>query len=516
MKIFSDSKNRAVLIGLLLFAFFFRTATLMMIHTGIDERDYWFSAKTLANHLPYPDISHRTTRFAVILPVAAAQALLGSHPDVYYVIPLLNGLVQAALAFAIGLRLRGRLAGFLAGLGLVLFPYMIRAGSQVRPEIFSITYVLAALLCLLHYFEEPRRPLVALGWTAAWLFVAYEAKLTNLYFVAGAMVAIVAYRRKVGHAVFLGGIVLGLFLLETGMYAALTPYKFGALQIILRNHIDAGAPFVVARLADLFQRYSGRYLQPYWQIPFVAFAGAALYYLVRNRDERIGAVSITTLMFFLGITFEVARLHPLMPAEPFINRYFSAVLGPVFVILGCAGRGVLLRVFPGARPAAEERAWPYGLALALGAVAVLGLFSVPRLLPAGVRAYANSPLKPREHPLVLAERYRRAVNAAYRDGTPIVAVDGIGGRNAIETAEAYFLDLSFYRNRELPEIVRFQSGGSSYFRIASIQESAPADHLLAAVRTPFRVIPIPASGLGQLTSSSVQGTTASADEDEDQ
>src|SRR5208337_3719819 len=200
--------------------------------------DYWFSAKAIAHGLPYPDINHRTTRFTVILPVAGAQLLLGSHPDVYYVLPVLNSMIQAALAFVIGLRLRGRLTAFLAALAITLFPYMIRAGSQVRPEIFSITYVFMALLIFIEYLERTEKEAAPLIWTAMWIFIAYEAKITNLFFVPGLLAAVLVYKKKPAHAILFCAVLLGLFLAETGAYAILTSYKLGELEIILKNHVS--------------------------------------------------------------------------------------------------------------------------------------------------------------------------------------------------------------------------------------------------------------------------------------
>ena len=131
-----------------------RLSTQMMIHTGVDERDYWYAAKALSQGLPFPAFSHRTVRWAIILPVALLQKLLGTHPNVYYVAPLLNALAQTLLLYLFGKRIRGRFVGILSAVMLIFFPYQIRAASQVRPEIFSITYMLlcAYLLVLRNNF----------------------------------------------------------------------------------------------------------------------------------------------------------------------------------------------------------------------------------------------------------------------------------------------------------------------------------------------------------------------------
>src|SRR5512145_2682850 len=80
----------AILIALLIFALLFRLLTLMPIHSGVDERDYWTAAKALVQGTDYPALTHRTVRIAVILPVALFQLILGTGPNVYYVTPILN------------------------------------------------------------------------------------------------------------------------------------------------------------------------------------------------------------------------------------------------------------------------------------------------------------------------------------------------------------------------------------------------------------------------------------------
>jgi Dolichyl-phosphate-mannose-protein mannosyltransferase len=505
MKTLLGRNEKMILVGLVLFALFFRLGTLMMIHTGVDERDYWFSAKAIAHGLPYPDINHRTTRFTVILPVAGAQLLLGSHPDVYYVLPVLNSMIQAALAFVIGLRLRGRLTAFLAALAITLFPYLIRAGSQVRPEIFSITYVFMAVLLFMEYLERTERETAPLIWTAVWIFIAYEAKITNLFFVPGLLAAVLVYKKKPMHAILFCGVLLALFLAETGAYAIFTSYKLGELEIIFRKHVHDGEPFHVARFVDLFQRYSLSHLQVYWQIPFVLFAAAAVFYLVRGTDRRISALTMAAISFFLGITFEVAGLHPIIPAEGFINRYFSAVLAPVFLVLAYAGEGIVAKLRGhGTDPGPSVSPRGYLGVLGLLVVLFLCFFSLPGL-PAGVQDYVNSPLHPLRHPLVVNERYRLEINRAYTAGMPIVAVDGLGGDNAIRTCLNYYIDLSNYANGRLPAIAAIQKDGKGFLVVSRPGSSESGPTVLAALRMPFRIAEIPATGLGNLSDNSLTG-----------
>jgi len=508
-------RDLIILIALLLFTLFFRLATLMMMNTGVDERDYWFSAKAIARGLPYPEITHRTTRFAIILPVALSQVLLGSHPDVYYLLPVVNALIQTALAFAIGRKLRGRLTGFLAAIGLTLFPYMIRAGSQVRPEIFSITYILLALYFFVEYLQRDTRELPPLLWSTAWLFIAYEAKITNLYLVPGLFLAIILYKKRPAHAFLLGGILLFLFLAETGVYAAFTQYKLGELEIIAKNHFHSDS-LVVPGLVDLFQRYASQNLQVYWQVPFGLFAIAAAVYLIRGTDRRISSLVLASLSFFFLLTFEVKTLHPVTPAESFINRYFCAALPSVFLVLAYAAEGIaaiLFRRKPQGK--ADGSAAAYVWVLAFCVLAVLGIFSLPRL-PAGIRAYANSPLHLHQHPLVLNETYRRVINRAYSEGTPIVAVNGNGGENAIQTCESYFIDVSHYREGRPPLHTGIRYADATYLVLSRDAKGIMTDRVLAAIRAPFRVVSMPVNSIQLLTNDSVDGRKGQADEDTNQ
>lgn len=498
-----DREAKGMLIALLAFTLFFRLATLMMIHTGEDERDYWNSARALARGLPYPEISHRTTRFAIILPVALSQLAFGIHPNAYYAMPLLNCLAQVALAFLIGLRLRGRIAGFVAGLCLALFPYMIRAGSQIRPEVFSITYILLASLAFIEYLGRDDRSLPFLLWTTAFLFAAYEAKITNLFFVPGMLLAILLYKKKPSHALVLGGGLLLLFLAETGAYALFTRYKYGELEIILQNHFHPDS-LVVPHLSSLLERYSSEHLQAYWRIPFALFAIASIVFLSKGRDPRIRGLILASLSFFFFLTIEVKSLHPIMPAESFINRYFSAVLGPAFLVLGCACEGIIVRLFPQAGKLLEERSGRLAATLlSSGALIVLVLFSLPGL-PPSIRPYANSPLRLREHPLALNEGYRRQVNGAFNEGTPIVASKGLGGFNALSTCSYFYLDLSNYRDGRPPE---FSAAGYGSKELLVLSKDgaglSSASSCLVALRTPFRVIPMKADGLAALSDDSL-------------
>lgn len=496
----AERRSETAIVGMVIaFALAFRLLTLMPIHSGVDERDYWMSGRAIVEGTAYPALTHRTVRVSVIWPTAALQAVFGVRPNVYYLGPLINSAVQAALAYLLGRRLRGRVTGGVAALALVLFPYMIRAGSQIRPEIYSMSYILAALWCLVSYAERVRAPaevgarrLIPLLWMAFWVFMAYEAKVTNLFFLPGLAVGVYLLGRRFKDVLVFGGALFGLYLAETAAYAAFTDYPLGQLQVILGSHLADDVPdAVVNGFWDLFKRYARPYLQIYWQLPFLAFAGASAYYLTRRGEERLKALIVASASFFFFVTFAVKDLSPVTPAEDFINRYFCAVLPPLFIVLGAAIEDALGAVL--------KRAWRPSAALA-GAAMAAALGAIAAYLSLGgapgyVRGFGAPLGRLGEHPLAQNRRYEALLNEAYAAGTPVVSVDTNGGRNALAAGRAYFLRLDAIKAHGEPLSRRF-TGVDGQDMLAWAKPAAPGPEALgpesavvAAVRNPHRLRP---------------------------
>jgi len=219
----------------------------------------------------------------------------------------------------------------------------------------------------------------------------------------------------------------------------------------------------------------------------------------KGKDKRVQGLIIASLSFFLFLTLEVKSLNPITPAESFINRYFSAVLGPVFIVLAYAAEGLVLRLAPKAGTALALRPKFFFVGvLVFGLAAVLALFSLPRL-PSGIRGYANSPLHLERHPLALNEGYRERINSAYREGTPIVAVSGLAGSNAILTCVYYYLDIDTYSGGRPPMPVEARSGDTPCLLLSRSGEIGAAKNCLAALRTPFRLVPMGTEDIAKLS-----------------
>jgi len=84
------------------------------------------------------------------------------------------------------------------------------------------------------------------------------------------LAAVLFYKRRGDHALTLAGMLFGLFIAETALYALFTRYRFGELEIIMQKHFHADS-FTVPHIIDLLRRYAPENLQLYWSLPFAIF-----------------------------------------------------------------------------------------------------------------------------------------------------------------------------------------------------------------------------------------------------
>ncbi|MFW5728943.1 MAG: glycosyltransferase family 39 protein [Spirochaetota bacterium] len=477
--------NYRILAVLLLAALVLRLLTLMMIHTGVDERDYWSAGAALVTESTYPELQHRTVRWSLILPVAATQLLLGTHPNVYYVAPLLVGLAQVAIVFLLGVRTIGTAGGFLAALGVMFFPYMIRGASQIRPGTFSLLYILIALALFVRYLELPagRKACQVLALSALVVFLAYMSKITNVYFVPGFLLAIILLRRSPRDAVVFAGVLLGLFLLETGAYAVALSEPLGRLGIIMGNHLGSGYIEPMS-FWGIFRRYSPQNLPPYWMAPMLLYPVAAIYLHRRRRSAALDTMSLLVASFLFGMTFAVTGLNPVVPVEAFLQRYFLAILG-MLVLIDAAFVVDLWDRYVAPRLPLPGIVWPFYV-VPLAGVLVLGVVFASGVLPDSLSGFYNDPLAPRRHPLWLNVEYRKTIDAAFRSGTPLVARPGVAGDNALRTATFYYLSRDLYVPGPPPKPRTGTSEEAEYrYLFAEPQQAAAPVYFLE--RNPFRV-----------------------------
>lgn len=483
-KSFAVKTDSFLLGALLLVTLVFRLWTVMMIHTGIDERDYWYSAKAISqgSSINYPYINHRTIRWGIIIPVAIQQGITGIGPNSSYVMPILNALMQTVFLYLLGLSLFNRRTAVLSTLALIFFPYQIRAASQICPEIFSLTYILAMVYFFSLYVindckKNQTRNLIV---SSLMLFLAYESKITNLFFMPGIFVLIFIMKpqRKYRDSLLFGIVPLTGFLIETLCYGIFSGYWLGHIQIIRENHL--GGMESLSSFIEIFNRYKAPYLQAYWQILFLLFALLTLWTLFKKRNTSLLLLLAPAISFFFFITFTISGIHPIKMAEPFISRYFSAALPMIFLVIfhyvdvGLNRIGFL-----------KIEAKHCTITLSIGTVAFMTLFSLP-IIPNKIQTYITSPFSS-NHSFWQNRTYRSLLNNAWKEGLPLIAVDSLAGRNALETASWYFIDVSNYQDASAPSHVSIlDSDGNSIISLAG-RVPVMDENVVACIRTPFRV-----------------------------
>lgn len=494
-----DAHRPRVLQILLLVAFTlaFRALTPMVLHTGIDARDYWNSARAIARGTEYPDITHRTIRWPVILPEALIQVVAGDTLWAAYAIPMLFQIFQTILLYLLGTRMGGRATGTLAALMMVLFPFSIRTANQIMPESFSVTFLLAAFWILLDWMDDPDRKPWRLTLLAGAVFIAYLTKITNLYFLPGMVVVIFLESRSWKQTLMFCGILFGLYCLETLAYFLFTPWHLGQLQIILTNHIkEAEVPYPYTGVTGLLMRYAPAHLQAYWQVPMAVAAVAGIVMVLKRASREWRALALVGLSFFLAITFGFRSLDPLKLFERFLNRYFMAVMGFVFL----ADAWLLVQ---GSRFLQSRWKRLSGIPLrpltviagVLILAAVPAAFTVPRIRNAA-SLFAWNPADLSTHAWIRNSAYADLMVRTLDAGEPVVAANTPAGRNALETACTYYLPERF---RTLP-VTTFTVGD---LELAALVPGIPAPdspgsgEFTNVTRNPFKAVRTDAAGLAK-------------------
>jgi len=420
-----DALLLTVLIG---FTIFVRLYLLQMINVGPDEIDYWFSAKQLATGGQYPEIMHRTIRWTIILPVAFFQLLLGNHPIWYYLTPVLNSIGQTVLLYAFGRRLYDRGTAFYAVILFTAWPYMWRTGSQIRPAIFSLTCVLGTLYLLFLFLEKERRRFLLIS--AVMLFLAYQSKITNLYFVPGILILLWRSKRRAAEPLFYAGSLFGLYLAEHIGYWIFTGSRMGRLGIIASHHLTSDfAEALPGGVLGLFARYT-EYMEFPWKLLFLIFIASTVYLLAKRKPW---AVELTILhaSFFFFLTFMVKSIDPIKPVESFLDRYYIVNLPTMSLMIVYALKTLfpdrMVRVFFEKRTAA-------GIS---GGIAFLILAVTALPMPSTVIRFYTPLAEMDQHPIPKTFEFMSLMETAVEEQLPIISVDT---PKPLDTANRVFYD----------------------------------------------------------------------------
>jgi len=304
-------------------AVIFRLFTLEIIEDSGDGMFYWQAIQKLYYGLAYGTLNHWTTRFGLILPELALVSILGTHPLVYYVLPFVLSVFQVVLVYALGREVHGKEAGILSAAFLLLYPEMVRASSQLLPGVFSGTFLLLVVYCLVYFYRSGGKKILWLLGGVMLMFMAYETKITNLFFLPGVLLALWLVRKKLRDPLLFGALLFGLFIVECLVYYHFTGDLMARAHAITGHHLDHGQLKPVSFFYLFF-----RWIRPgphFILVLLLTFAGS--YTLLKGRSAgKIHMVVLPVLSFIFFLTFTIKSVSPLIPATTFQIRYWNVAL----------------------------------------------------------------------------------------------------------------------------------------------------------------------------------------------
>ena len=322
-----------------------RRLTLWDIEAGGDAVKKWLFVKqwSFANSFKEIPWNHHLARLGINFWAYVTQKLWGTDATVYFIAPVVAATAGVVFSYKLGQELGGRLAGLLAALWFLTLEPMERAGSQLLPEAFEAAYVAGAVYFLLWYlrYQGPlkwRR--VLLAFVGVFLFAAYLAKVSNLLFAPGILLAAWFYGGNRRDVLVLAAGLVGCFLLETLWYNLFTEYssqfaviseshKGGTVNEVMRTvkksaeSVDSGAGSggggggkrteKVLDLMALFWKLLERY-QVAWEsikFPLFMFLGTSLGLAVFARQTAAKVVALIVFVQLFLMTFAIRQVNPI-------------------------------------------------------------------------------------------------------------------------------------------------------------------------------------------------------------
>ncbi|MDD4348475.1 MAG: hypothetical protein PHF70_05160 [Opitutales bacterium] len=306
-----------VLVG---FTVFTRLLFVPEIGTYGDDTHKWLHAKMLNGEIPLSEWlwDHHTARTAIMGVTWIVQALTGSEPMAYFVPGMVACLGMALSLYFLGARLFHPLVGLVAGLALLTWtPDMF---YQLMPSPFMSWFSLMALLALIHACGigdgqgDIRRPQPLWVWVSAVAllhFLAYLSWIGALFFMP--VFGWILWRKNGWKALVLyAGVMAGLYLTETLIYAVAAGIPFGRLEIISWYHMTDMERFQPVFL-DLFRRFN--YLYGYPRKVILPFLAILPFVLIawRRLPEGMKALLLTAMCFLFFLTFSITSVAPVRP-----------------------------------------------------------------------------------------------------------------------------------------------------------------------------------------------------------
>ena len=347
-----ENSNYLIILLLVGFTIIIRFITLQIIEDSGDQFYYWASAKSLYYGLKIYVFDNWSSRFGIVLPVLFFQKLFGLHPLNYYSAPIFMSILQTIFLYKTAEMAHNRNTAIFATILMIIYPQMLRNGCQILPGIFSATYVIIAFFFLFKFIDAKKNKIIFLILSALFMFIAYESKITNLFFLPGFFITIYLYNKNFKHLFIFAFILLFLFFIETALYSMLTEFTFGRLDVITSNHFQKINSKAVS-IFGLFYRYIRP--GPHFTLAFIYYLFASHFILKNKYDIKIKGIVFASLSFFFLLTFSLRSIYPIKLAINSHFRYFVAVQPMMFFVISfftverfyVKNKNVLNKVFAG-------------------------------------------------------------------------------------------------------------------------------------------------------------------------
>lgn len=450
-----DQRVRAAILwaGLLAFTLIVRLRTLETIETSGDPFEYVLAVKEIVYRGSETWVwTHHSARFGIVLPSALIFWIAGADPLAYYIVPLAFALLTSAIFYATARRLHGVGFGLVATGRLVVFPMMVRNGSQIAPGGFLIAYLAGAAYFYVR-LQEPssRRDLArwVLG-MAVFTFLAYLAKVTAVYAAMGFAAALVITARRWKTALAYLLVLLVLFGIEWLCYSLFSDVEGGRFGVISQTHLTSKKLEPLDgwwELVSRFWRFKG-----YWLYLFAASLLAAAYYISSRQRIRTTAAGlhIVGLCLIGGTILGVKSIDPIVPAVPLRMRYGSPAVPFLLIGVLSAGRALVETKF--------RLSWTRAK-VGVGASLAFAL---------ALTVYPDNWKTLDEHPLRLLQQYR---SLAWHHAAKGTIVLGTGThKGATKVMKGYLALLWPYHDdlEEVPDIVRYKIGRRAYYYFSKV------------------------------------------------
>ncbi|RJP21714.1 MAG: phospholipid carrier-dependent glycosyltransferase [Candidatus Abyssobacteria bacterium SURF_5] len=309
---------------------------------GSDDHDYYLAAYDIYQGAYQPTENYWKNRFAMILPITASYAVLGTNEYAAAAWPMLSALGAIAVCFFLGKSLVDARAGLLGGLLLAFYPLDIHYSGLILPDIPLSFLMAASVLAFLRATEGGRFSLPLFFTSGLLMGVSYSARSMSIILLPFFLVYAAFFVRKIkwGYALFaLGGFAVlaleGLYyhLHDLSPFYNLWLNKQAALEVNASGECSTSQlyyPQVVTRNLSVFGPY------------FYLFVPALLLPVVK-RERGPLILALWAGIILLILQFGIVSLSPLIHVVK-VRKFLNYATVPLILLSAWALLQLRLRL----------------------------------------------------------------------------------------------------------------------------------------------------------------------------